>query len=169
MLAGRRRTYLWIGPAAVAVIVVTIVELHTQNGVHMVAAPGPVISGAPGKDDGLVYGRYVIRFEADPVPGYKPAWLLWPDSNDWSDAEIDFPEGISAAHSMLICITEQIQRRRTPTRQAPHIPAGIRRLSGGRRRQSRFIFDGKEIGSSTNASTIPRHPRCTGFCKQRPN
>lgn len=33
MLAGQRSTYLWIGPAAVAVIVVAIVELHTQNGV----------------------------------------------------------------------------------------------------------------------------------------
>jgi len=36
----------------------------------------------------------VIRFRADAVPGYKTAWLLWPDSEDWpSDGEIDFPEG----------------------------------------------------------------------------
>jgi hypothetical protein len=26
------------------------------------------------------------------VPGYKVAWLLWPDSNHRRDGEIDFPE-----------------------------------------------------------------------------
>jgi hypothetical protein len=42
----------------------------------------------------MLYGRYVIRFRADPVVGYKTAWLLWPDSNLWpEDGEIDFPEG----------------------------------------------------------------------------
>lgn len=68
--------------------------LHTENGVHMVAAPVPAIPAAPGPKGGLLYGRYVIRFRADAVPGYKTAWLLWPDSEDWpSDGEIDFPEG----------------------------------------------------------------------------
>ena len=41
-----------------------------------------------------MYGRYVVRFRADAVPGYKTAWLVWPDSESWPyDAEIDFPEG----------------------------------------------------------------------------
>ena len=26
------------------------------------------------------------------MPGYKIAFLLWPDSNNWADGEIDFPE-----------------------------------------------------------------------------
>ena len=40
------------------------------------------------------YGRYAIRFRADPVPGYKTVGLLWPDSEVWPrDGEIDFPEG----------------------------------------------------------------------------
>jgi beta-glucanase (GH16 family) len=69
-------------------------NLHTENGVHMVAAPVPTIPGAPGSEGGLLYGRYVIRFRADAVPGYKTAWLLWPDSETWpADGEIDFPEG----------------------------------------------------------------------------
>jgi hypothetical protein len=64
--------------------------LHTENGVHMVAAPLP----KPPAGDGLLYGRYAIRFRADPVPGYKTAWLLWPKSEVWPrDGEIDFPEG----------------------------------------------------------------------------
>lgn len=68
--------------------------LHTENGIHMVAAPEPVLPGAVGREGGLLYGRYVIRFRADPLPGYKLAWLLWPDSEVWPrDGEIDFPEG----------------------------------------------------------------------------
>ncbi len=68
--------------------------LHTENGVHLVAAPVPTIPGAMGDKGGLLYGRYAVRFRADPVPGYKTAWLLWPDSGVWPrDGEIDFPEG----------------------------------------------------------------------------
>jgi len=67
--------------------------LHTVNGVHMVAAPVPSLNG-PGSEGGLVYGRFVVRFRADAVQGYKTAWLLWPDSEVWPrDGEIDFPEG----------------------------------------------------------------------------
>ena len=65
--------------------------LHTENGLHLVAAPIPRL---PTAVQGQRYGRYVVRFRADPVPGYKLAWLLWPDSNHWpADGEIDFPEG----------------------------------------------------------------------------
>lgn len=43
---------------------------------------------------GQLYGKYSVRFRADPVPGYKVAFLLWPDSESWpDDGEIDFPEG----------------------------------------------------------------------------
>ena len=65
--------------------------IHTENGVHMVSAPEPVL---PGGTPGLLYARYVVRFRADAIAGYKTAWLLWPDSNTWpQDGEIDFPEG----------------------------------------------------------------------------
>ncbi|RKH89968.1 glycosyl hydrolase family protein [Corallococcus sp. AB045] len=67
--------------------------LHTENGVHRVAALVPKIPGA-NTAGGLPAGRYAIRFRADAVPGYKVAWLLWPDSEVWPrDGEIDFPEG----------------------------------------------------------------------------
>ncbi|HEV3173235.1 MAG TPA: glycoside hydrolase family 16 protein [Actinocrinis sp.] len=70
-------------------------DLHTENGVHMVAAPLPKIPGASGSEGGQVYGRYAIRFLVEqPTPGYKVAWLLWPDSENFpEDGEIDFPEG----------------------------------------------------------------------------
>src|SRR5438105_6088158 len=71
--------------------------LHTEiiNGVavHMVSAPVPRLPGSTGFA-GQAFGRYSVRFHIDPVPGYKTAWLLWPDSNVWpAGGEIDFPEG----------------------------------------------------------------------------
>lgn len=69
-------------------------HLHTENGVRMVAALLPKIPGGTGKQGGMQYGRYAIRFKADPLPCYETAWLLWPDSEIWpGDGEIDFPEG----------------------------------------------------------------------------
>jgi hypothetical protein len=61
--------------------------IRTENGVHMVSAATPKLpKGA--------YGRYSVRFRADALPGYKTAWLLWPDSGrSPPDGEIDFPEG----------------------------------------------------------------------------
>jgi hypothetical protein len=67
--------------------------IHSVNGVHMVAALEPKIPGGV-SNGGLKYGRYVVRFRAARLPGYKIAWLLWPDSGVWpQDGEIDFPEG----------------------------------------------------------------------------
>jgi hypothetical protein len=41
-----------------------------------------------------LYGKYTIRFRSDPLEGFKTAWLLWPQSEEWpEDGEIDFPEG----------------------------------------------------------------------------
>jgi hypothetical protein len=43
---------------------------------------------------GQRFGRFSVRWRADPVPGYGLAFLLWPDSEQWpADGEIDFPEG----------------------------------------------------------------------------
>jgi hypothetical protein len=76
------------------------IYLHTESGVHMVATPYPLLPGSdpvghpPGHPLGQLYGRYAVRFRADPVPGYKTAWLLWPVSETWPrDGEVDFPDG----------------------------------------------------------------------------
>jgi hypothetical protein len=73
--------------------------LHSGTaGEPLVSAPLPKVPGA-GPGGGLLYGAYMVRFRADVLPGYKTAWLLWPDAYDdglafWpSDGEIDFPEG----------------------------------------------------------------------------
>jgi beta-glucanase (GH16 family) len=69
--------------------------LHTENGVHYVAAPVPIVQpGTHSYGSGQLYGRYSVCYKADPVAGYKTAWLLWPNSDSWpTDGEIDFPEG----------------------------------------------------------------------------
>ena len=64
-------------------------NMHTVNGVPVGAAVLPTLPTY-----GQTYGRYSVRFRADPVSGYGLAFLLWPDSEKWPrDGEIDFPEG----------------------------------------------------------------------------
>lgn len=59
-----------------------------------VTEDGPLVAAALPKLPQQTYGRYSVRFRADPVRGFKTAWLLWPDSEKWpDDGEIDFPEG----------------------------------------------------------------------------
>jgi beta-glucanase (GH16 family) len=65
-------------------------HLRTEDGTPLVAAPIPLVNGRWG---GQLYTRYSVRFKADRVDGYKTAWLMWPDSNQWAEGEIDFPEG----------------------------------------------------------------------------
>jgi len=62
-------------------------NLHSENGKHLVAAP------TLNDYKGQTYGRYSVRFRADSMPGYKIAFLLWPNSDQWNEGEIDWPEG----------------------------------------------------------------------------
>ncbi|MCG2798893.1 MAG: glycoside hydrolase family 16 protein [Cellulomonas sp.] len=63
--------------------------VHSEQGVHYVSALVPKV---PSTGWGQTYGRYSFRFRADVLPRYKIAFLLWPDSNNWGEGEIDFPE-----------------------------------------------------------------------------
>jgi len=74
--------------------------IHSEKGQPYVAAPEPKINGAGQR--GQTYGRYSVRFRVtNPMPGYKTAWLLWPDSNKSAEGEIDFPEGNLSAGSTM--------------------------------------------------------------------
>jgi beta-glucanase (GH16 family) len=67
------------------------VHLHTENGQPLGAAPIPLVNGDWG---GQTYGKFSVRLKADAAAsGFGAAFLLWPDSENWSDGEIDFPEG----------------------------------------------------------------------------
>lgn len=65
--------------------------LHTgADGRPKTAAPVPLVNGQWG---GQQYGRFSVRMRTDSLPGYKTAFLLWSDENNWNDGEVDFPEG----------------------------------------------------------------------------
>jgi Glycosyl hydrolases family 16 len=90
--SGKQGTYMPSKVVSIANGMMNI-HVHTEHGVHEVAAVLPIIKGAHGRDGGLLYGRYMIRMRADVIPGYKLGVVLWPDSGVWpKDGEIDFPE-----------------------------------------------------------------------------
>jgi len=69
------------------------IHYESSTGRYLCAAPEPRINGINGPR-GQTYGRYAFRWRVvAPIPGYKTAWLLWPDSNNSDEGEIDFPEG----------------------------------------------------------------------------
>src|SRR5262249_38755014 len=96
--------------------------------------------------------RYSIRFRADKVPGYKLAWLLWPDSETWPrDGEIDFPEGDAGGP---ICAYLHYAGGTSPHSQDVHCSeqasdtwhtASIEWTSTA----ATFILDGDVVGRST--------------------
>ena len=132
--------------------------LHTVNGVHMVAAPEPIIPHAPGSQGGLLYGMYEIRFKADPVPGYKTAWLLWPDSENWNDGEIDWPEAdldSTFTASMHHVGDPQTEEFYTTNFSYTSWHTAIIQWTP---QSVIFTLDGQVIGDDTNTSVIPSTP-----------
>ena len=133
--------------------------LHTQDGIHMVAAPYPKIPAATGSAGGNVYGMYEVRFNAQQVAGYKTSWLLWPDSGDEAQGEIDFPEGnlqqtIDAfMHHVGPDFKSQDAYVTSSTYAGWHTAATIWTA-----KSVIFILDGKVIGDSTDKFVIPNTP-----------
>jgi hypothetical protein len=127
--------------------------LHTENGTPMAAAILPILPG------NHLYGKYTIRFRSDALPGFKTAWLLWPDSENWPhDGEMDFPEapldgtiGAFMHHQDGTSGSDQDEYNSTATYTSWHTasiewsPSAVN-----------FILDGQSIGTSTNQ--IPSTP-----------
>ncbi|MFT3874886.1 MAG: glycoside hydrolase family 16 protein [Propioniciclava sp.] len=128
--------------------------LHTENGQPIGAAPVPIVTKAW---DGQTYGRYSIRFKSDSLPGYKAAWLWWPESDNWNHGEIDFPEGHldGIMWGFNHCVND-------PARNCFYLDTkttfndwhtATLEWSPGR---INYILDGKVIGTTT--SSIPSNP-----------
>lgn len=129
--------------------------LHSENGVHLVAAPEPIISSSGG---GMTYGRYEIRFKAQPVSGYKAAWLLWPDSNVWPDGEIDFPEGnLNSTFYAFMHHVGDPQMQDTYAASDTFSSWHTATIDWTPNSVT-FLLDGKVIGASTNRALIPDTP-----------
>jgi hypothetical protein len=133
---------------------VLTMHLHTQNGVHMVAAPLPKLPGVP---NGQTYGRYSVRFKADPIAGYKTAWLLWPDSNRWpDDGEIDFPEGNLNGRIWAFAHHASHDRKQEPFSTFATYSSWHTATTEWSPGKVRFILDGTVIGTST--TMVPSKP-----------
>ena len=135
--------------------------LHSEDGVAMGAAPSPKLDGASQRPyNSLVYGRYSVRFKADVLPGFKLAWLLWPDSKQWpQDGEIDFPEGdLSKVIYAAVHGVEAGEHRSDVFR--PNQPYGDWHIATTEWRADgiEFFLDGKSLGVSTRfVPTKPMH------------
>ncbi|HEX8226352.1 MAG TPA: discoidin domain-containing protein [Candidatus Saccharimonadales bacterium] len=130
-------------------------HIRTENGVRLVSAPTPEVPLSA-----HTYGRYAVRFRSDPIPGYKTAWLLWPDSDVWNDGEIDFPEGnldktiggyshCAGPNPSQNCLAVESNKTYTTWHTAviEWIPGKVT-----------FILDGVTLGSTTNqVPTKPMH------------
>jgi beta-glucanase (GH16 family) len=146
-------------PSKVVSIHGGVMDLHlrTEHGTHLVAAPLPKTLG-PGSEGGYLYGRYAVRFRSDRIPGYKVAWLLWPDSDKWSDGEIDFPEG-----NLDTTISAFMHHRGTPEQQDVYrsgaaFDAWHTAVIEWTPPSVRFILDGTVIGESRDRDMLPAKP-----------
>jgi beta-glucanase (GH16 family) len=122
-------------------------DMHSENGVPLGAAVVPTLPTY-----GQTYGRYSVRFRADPVPGFGLAFLLWPDSEKWPrDGEIDFPEGelngdiTAAAHHATEAGTVD-RFRAAATFDDWHVAT-----TEWRPGEVTFLLDGNEVGRSTTS------------------
>jgi hypothetical protein len=128
--------------------------LHNDEG----ATPVPRIHDGNG-GNGMVQGVYVVRFRADPVPGYGTAFLLWPESQNWpEDGEIDFPEGDLTSTIMA----NMHWQGGTSGTDRDFYPTGSRftrwhtAVIEWTRSKCKFFLDGKVVGVSS--ARIPDTP-----------
>ena len=130
--------------------------LHSEGGRALGAAAVPLIGGSWG---GQTYGRYSVRFKADALPGFGAGWLLWPDSNNWNDGEINFPEGglDETMHGYVHCPGD-------PSRNCQVTNTGVRFSSGWHTAviewtpgQVKFVLDSAVVGVSPISPWKPLH------------
>ncbi|MGO4805937.1 family 16 glycosylhydrolase [Arthrobacter sp. 2MCAF15] len=137
--------------------------MHSENGIFMGAAPTPKFLNAsknPPRANSMLYGRYSVRYRGDAMPGFKTAWLLWPDSGIWPrDGEIDFPEGdmgailTAAAHFMSLDPKRFEQFFSNKVSTDWHV--ATTEWTPGR---VEFFIDGRSIGASTtDVPSTPMH------------
>ncbi len=127
--------------------------LHTENGTPMAAAILPALPG------NHLYGKYTICFRSDTLPGFKVAWLLWPNSGNWPhDGEIDFPE--SGLDETIKAFMHHLNGASGSDQDAYNSTASYTSWHTASIEWSpnevNFILDGQSIGTST--ARIPDTP-----------
>lgn len=129
-------------------------DLHSENGQPISFAPAPIVTK---EWKGQTYGRFTARMRADALPGFKTAWLLWPDSNNWNEGEIDFPEsGLTGTmYGFNHCIG-------TPSKNCFWVNSGARFTDWHTvtiewsPNKLTYILDGRVLGTTT--TSVPSTP-----------
>jgi hypothetical protein len=130
--------------------------LHTKAGRPLGAAPVPLING---EWRGHLYGRYTVRFKTDALEGFGAGWLLWPDSNDWNEGEIDFPEGglDATIQANQHCIGD-------PEEKCLAVDTGVEFSDGWHTTMIEwtpsgvvYYLDGRVVGTSPESPSTPMH------------
>ena len=140
--------------------------IHAKGRVFMVAAILPNVPNTG--DQGQTYGRYAVRFKADPIDGYKMAWLLWPDSARWPrDGEIDFPERNLDSTAVSGFVHHQGARQGSDQTSASaeyDSSGGTPPLSNG---APIWSCSHSTVSRSAGSRSGFRENRCTGYSRQR--
>ncbi|WP_380175254.1 family 16 glycosylhydrolase [Kineococcus sp. DHX-1] len=137
-----------------------VLDLHTrtEDGTALGAGVVALVDG-DGTWGGRTYGRYSVRFRADPGTGWGAAFLLWSDADDWHDGEIDFAEGMTTAttvdahnHDLANPAANALSVFTPATWDQWHVatvewtPQGVT-----------FFLDGRRTGTSATVPTRPLH------------
>ncbi|WP_203834315.1 glycoside hydrolase family 16 protein [Winogradskya humida] len=132
-------------------------NIRTEDGKSLVSAPVPKINGA-NAGEGQLYGRYAVRFRSDKLAGYKIAWLLWPDSDQWGEGEIDFPEADldGKIWGFMHHKNKPMDQDWYETKSATN--AWHTAVLEWHPNYVRYLLDGVQIGKSTDVSKIPSTP-----------
>jgi hypothetical protein len=108
-------------------------------------------------------GRFSIRFKSDgKAEGYGAAFILWPNNENWSEGEIDFPEGELTSSTNL----NQHRVGANPEQKSLMLEnvsnwtdwhtATIDWIPG---KALYYYMDGKLIAQETNPANVPSTPR----------
>ncbi len=137
-----------------------VLDLHTrtEDGTALGAGVVALLNG-DGTWGGRTYGRYSVRFRAEPGAGWGAAFLLWSDTDDWHDGEIDFAEGMTTAttidahnHDLLTPAANALSVFTPATWDQWHTatvewtPQAVT-----------FFLDGRRTGTSATVPTRPLH------------
>jgi len=126
---------------------------------------GNVDAGAAGQfisntgDWAYTGGRFSIRFKATGnAAGYGSAFILWPESQNWGEGEIDFPEGELTGNTNLYQHNlgnnpggTSLQKEGISNWSDWHT-ATVEWVPG---KTLRYYMDGKLIAQETNPANIP--------------
>ncbi len=132
------------------------IYLHTEKGVHYGNA---VVARVRSTGWGQTYGRYSIRMRASAIPGYKALALLWPDSDVWSQGEVDFPEvNALVAGERPRANVYRAGRWQNFTTRVAFVSGWHIYTTEWRPGRLTFLVDGKTVGTTTkDVPTVSMH------------